>query len=115
MEQFDPPFYKMASASLTDQRPAHQSALPPAAADDFHRHVQLEEILAAVEAVGTHDGAGNPNLMIAHATSTYPCKVEELNLRMIHTLKDRFPGVADRLFRTRDRPRTIHGSGGFGR
>ena len=28
-----------------------------------------------------------------HATSTYPCQPEEANLRMIATLRDRYPGV----------------------
>jgi len=32
-------------------------------------------------------------LLLAHATSTYPCPTEQLNLRMIHTLKRRFCGV----------------------
>ena len=30
-------------------------------------------------------------LMLTHATSTYPCEPEELNLGMIQTLKDNFP------------------------
>jgi N-acetylneuraminate synthase len=29
-------------------------------------------------------------LLIAHCTSAYPCKPEELNLHMIHTLKEEF-------------------------
>ena len=43
------------------------------------------EIFDAVGLVGTDD------LMIAHATSTYPCPVEELNLRMIETLGHWYP------------------------
>jgi N-acetylneuraminate synthase len=31
--------------------------------------------------------------MIAHSTSTYPCKLDELNLRMITTLKEKYPNV----------------------
>ena len=30
------------------------------------------------------------NLLITHCTSSYPCPPEELNLRMIPTLKDRY-------------------------
>ncbi len=30
-------------------------------------------------------------LMITHATSTYPCDPDELNLRMIQTLRETFP------------------------
>lgn len=33
------------------------------------------------------------NLMIAHATSSYPCKNEELNLKMIETLKLKYPEI----------------------
>ncbi len=45
----------------------------------------LEQIKAAVEIVGTQD------LVITHATSTYPCEPDELNLRMIQTLRSEFP------------------------
>jgi N-acetylneuraminate synthase len=44
----------------------------------------MEEIVAAVAA------AGESNLLIAHATSAYPCPLEDLNLNMIHTLKQQF-------------------------
>jgi N-acetylneuraminate synthase len=46
-----------------------------------------EEIESAVKVLGTD------NLLIAHSTSAYPCKVNELNLRMIQTLRSQFPGV----------------------
>jgi len=42
--------------------------------------------MSMVEALGT-DG-----LLIAHANSTYPCPPELLNLRVIHTLRDRYGG-----------------------
>ena len=45
----------------------------------------LEEIRDGVLA------AGRDNLLIAHATSTYPCPVDQLNLRMILTLKATYP------------------------
>jgi sialic acid synthase SpsE len=32
-------------------------------------------------------------LFIAHSTSAYPCKPEELNLKMIQTLGAKYPGV----------------------
>jgi N-acetylneuraminate synthase len=44
-----------------------------------------DEIDAAVQAVGQE------RLLIAHATSTYPCPVDELNLRMICTLEHAYP------------------------
>jgi N-acetylneuraminate synthase len=47
----------------------------------------MGEIERAVAAVGEDD------LLLAHSTSTYPCPVEQLNLRMIDTLKRRWPLV----------------------
>jgi N-acetylneuraminate synthase len=44
----------------------------------------MEEIERAVKAVGSE------NLLLMHATSTYPCEPEELNLRMVQTLRQRF-------------------------
>jgi N-acetylneuraminate synthase len=44
----------------------------------------MQEIRSAVEKLG------KGNLLIAHSTSTYPCPPEELNLRMIPSLKEAF-------------------------
>ena len=84
IEQFDVPCYKIASASLTD--------------DDLLRHMRskkrpilmstgmstLEQVDHAVELLGKED------LVIMHATSTYPALYEELNLRVIPMLKQRY-------------------------
>lgn len=86
-ERFEPPLYKAASASLTDHallRKMKSTGRPLIISTGMST---MEEIEAAVEAIGTD------NLLIAHSTSSYPCPVEELNLRMIHTLKDRWPDV----------------------
>jgi N-acetylneuraminate synthase len=45
----------------------------------------MEQIHKGVNAVG------EDNLVIMHCTSTYPCEPEELNLRMIETLRKEFP------------------------
>ncbi|MCS6989814.1 MAG: N-acetylneuraminate synthase family protein [Chloroherpetonaceae bacterium] len=85
MEQFNPPCYKAASASLTDidlLKKKKATGRPLIISTGMST---MEEIEAAVEAVGTD------NLLIAHATSTYPCPPEELNLRMIQTLKAKYP------------------------
>ena len=85
MERFEPPCYKAASASLTDHellRKMKGTGRPLMISTGMST---LEEIDDAVASVG---GA---NLLIAHATSTYPCPSHELNLRMIHTLQSRFP------------------------
>lgn len=82
---FDVPFYKAASASLTDiplLRKKRSTGKPLMISTGMSTE---EEIVNAVELIGRE------NLMIAHSTSTYPCKPEELNLRMISTLKKMFP------------------------
>jgi len=84
IEQFSPPCYKIASASLTD--------------DNLLRHYRrmerplilstgmssLEQIDHAVEILGKKD------LIILHATSTYPSQTKELNLKVITELKARY-------------------------
>lgn len=87
MEAFNPPFYKAASASLTDLpllAAMKRTGRPLIISTGMST---MEEIDAAVEALGT-DG-----LLIAHATSTYPCPPAELNLRMIETLRRKYPEV----------------------
>lgn len=47
----------------------------------------MEQIDAAIDIVGTDQ------LVLMHATSTYPMEPDEANLRMIPVLRDRYPGV----------------------
>ena len=85
VEQFAPPCYKAASASLTDVKllkKAKDTGRPLILSTGMST---MQEIESAVNAVGTN------NLLIAHSTSTYPCPPSQLNLRMIPTLKERFP------------------------
>jgi N-acetylneuraminate synthase len=85
LERFAPPCYKVASASLTDHEllaAMRETGRPLIMSTGMST---AREIDAAVEQVGTDD------LLIAHATSTYPCPVDELNLRMIQTLKRWYP------------------------
>ena len=85
IEVFDPPCYKVASASLTDHsllRKMKGTFKPVILSTGMST---MQEIDAAVNAIDTD------NLLIAHATSTYPCPLDELNLRMIDTLRKRFP------------------------
>ncbi len=84
IEQFSPPCYKIASASLTDiplLEKVKSTGRPVILSTGMST---LEEIAASVELLGTE------HLLIAHSTSTYPCPPEELNLRMIETLRERF-------------------------
>jgi N-acetylneuraminate synthase len=84
IEQFNPPCYKIASASLTDDnllRHHRKTGRPIVLSTGMST---LKQIDHAVEVLGTK------NLIIMHATSTYPSKLEELNLRAIGTLADRY-------------------------
>ena len=87
LEQFDVPAHKVASACLTD--------------DDLLRRLRatgrtvilstgmstMRQIRHAVEVLGSD------NIVLCHATSTYPARAAELNLRMIDTLQGEFPNV----------------------
>ena len=86
MEQFAPPCYKIASASLTDQvmiGKLLETGRPLILSTGMST---MEQIHEAVNFIGDKSP-----LLIMHATSTYPAKHEELNLRMITTLRDTFP------------------------
>jgi N-acetylneuraminate synthase len=85
MQRFSPPCYKAASASLTDV-PLLQAMRATGKPLMISTGMSTtEEIAAAVHATGTRE------LLIAHSTSTYPCPIDELNLRMIRTLKQGYP------------------------
>lgn len=84
IEQFDPPCYKIASASLTDDnllRHHRQYGRPMILSTGMSSLAQIDH---AVEVLGTDD------LILMHCTSTYPSKLEELNLRGIPALKERY-------------------------
>lgn len=84
IDGFNPPCYKIASASLTD--------------DNLLRHTRAknkpvilstgmsspEEVDHAVEVLGKKD------LVILHSTSTYPSNYDELNLRVIPEFRKRY-------------------------
>lgn len=87
LEQFKPVAYKVASASITDLEMLDKlrgTGKPIFLSTGMST---MEEIEEAVSVIGTD------NLMIAQSTSTYPCQLEELNLKVINTLKEKFPGV----------------------
>lgn len=87
LEKFKPLIYKVPSASLTDHsllRKIKATGRPVIISTGMSRIHEIEE---AVLILGTE------NLLIAQATSTYPCPVEELNLHVIRTYKEIFPGV----------------------
>jgi N-acetylneuraminate synthase len=85
IEQFGPRLYKAASASLTDHRLLRRmkaTGKPLIISTGMSTMGEIEDAARAI---------GLPGLLIAHSTSTYPCPPEELNLRMIRTLRQRFP------------------------
>lgn len=84
MERYKPPCYKVASATLTDQgilRKLRGLGRPILLSTGMST---LEQIDAAVSATGTE------NLVLLHAVSTYPAHYEELNLRVIPALMERY-------------------------
>lgn len=85
LEQFEPPYYKAASASLTDHELLKKMKGTNRTLIISTGMSTWEEIEGAVAAIGTD------RLWIAHSTSAYPCHPSELNLKMIHTLKAKFP------------------------
>jgi N-acetylneuraminate synthase len=85
LAQFHTPAYKVPSASLTDHNllcHVRRTGKPVVISTGMST---LEQIKAAVNVIGTDQ------LVIMHCTSTYPCEPEELNLRMIPTLRELFP------------------------
>jgi N-acetylneuraminate synthase len=82
--QFDVPCYKIASASLTDDallRHTRAVGKPVILSTGMSSEAEIDH---AVEVLGTND------LVILHAVSTYPARYDELNLRCIRTLAERY-------------------------
>lgn len=82
--QFDVPCFKIASCSLTDAnllRHTRKVGKPIILSTGMST---LEQVDTAVEALGRKD------LILLHACSTYPAYYEELNLKAIHTLRQRY-------------------------
>lgn len=87
IEKFNLPLYKTASAALTDFSllEKHKKLNKPIMMSTGMSTIeQIEKAISFMD---------KNNLMIAHATSSYPCKNEELNLRMIETLKQKYPDI----------------------
>lgn len=84
VEQFAPACYKLASAAVTDKALLDKHVAT-------RRPIMLSTGMSTMEqirrAVSSLD---REQLLVAHATSTYPCPPEELNLRMIETLRTEF-------------------------
>jgi N-acetylneuraminate synthase len=84
MEQFNPPAYKIASASLTDDnllKHHRRTGRPLIVSTGMSNMAQVDH---AVSLLGTE------NLVLLHTTSAYPAKIADLNLKMIPALRERF-------------------------
>jgi N-acetylneuraminate synthase len=84
VEAFSPPCWKIASASLTDDallRHHRATGRPIIASTGMST---IEQIDHAVEVLGRDD------LVLLHTTSTYPSAIDELNLAVMATLRDRY-------------------------
>jgi N-acetylneuraminate synthase len=84
IEQFKPPAYKIASASLTDDnllRYHRKTKRPMIVSVGMSTIAQVDH---AVSVLGTED------LILLHTTSAYPAKIADLNLRMIPVLRERY-------------------------
>jgi N-acetylneuraminate synthase len=84
METFGPPCYKIPSAALTDEsllRRLRQTGRPLILSTGMSTMEQIERAVALLD---------RSNLLLTHATSSYPCEPEELNLRAIETLRRKF-------------------------
>ena len=84
IDEFNPPCYKIASASITDDnllRHTKSKGKPILLSTGMSN---MEEIRHAVSILG------EDNLVIMHCTSTYPSNADEMNLRVIETFKKEF-------------------------
>lgn len=81
---YEPKFLKIASASLTDSSLLieHKNKnLPIILSTGMSTMEQIEKAINILE---------RKNLILLHCTSSYPCKIEELNLKTINTLIEKF-------------------------
>jgi N-acetylneuraminate synthase len=84
ISRFDVPCFKIASATLTDDHLMQHTRAAGKPIILSTGMSTLEQIDHAVEVLGTRD------LVLLHACSTYPANYEELNLRVIPALQERY-------------------------
>jgi len=85
IESFDPPCYKIASASLTDDnllRHTRAQGKPVILATGMST---MEQVDHAIDVLGVEQ------LVVLHACSTYPAHYDELNLAVIREFRSRYP------------------------
>ncbi|WP_285547563.1 N-acetylneuraminate synthase family protein [Streptomyces lavendulae] len=87
LEKFGVPAHKVASASLTDDELLLALRATGKTVILSTGMSTPQQIRHAVEVLGS------ANVVLLHATSTYPAKAEELNLRVVNTLQEEYPNV----------------------
>ncbi|MFD3872045.1 N-acetylneuraminate synthase family protein [Streptomyces sp. NPDC058623] len=87
LEKFDVPAHKVASASLTDDELLLALRATGRTIILSTGMSTPRQIRHAVEVLGSE------NIVLLHATSTYPARAEELNLRVIQSLEAAYPNV----------------------
>ena len=84
IDQFNPPCYKIASASLTDDellKYTKSKGKPILLSTGMSTMEEIEHVI---------DILGEENTIIYHCTATYPANSDEINLNCIKTLKEKF-------------------------
>lgn len=84
IDQFNPPCYKIASASLTDNnllKHTKSKGKPILLSTGMSTQEQIQHAV---------DILGEDNLVIFHCTSTYPSNNNEINLKVIPALKEKY-------------------------
>ena len=87
LEGFDVPAHKVASACLTDDELLSRLRATGRTIILSTGMSTMRQIRHAVEVLGSY------NIVLCHATSTYPAHTSELNLKMINTLQGEFLNV----------------------
>ena len=83
IEQFAPRYYKIASASLTDDNLLRHTA-------DKGRELIVSTGMSTLEEVDHALEVINRPVTLMQCTSSYPCDTAELNLRVIQSLRHRY-------------------------
>jgi len=84
IDKFNPPCYKIASASLTDDnllKYTKSKGKPVLISTGMSTMEQIEHAVSVL---------GEDNIILYHCTATYPANSDEINLNCIKTLKDKF-------------------------
>ena len=85
MNELSLPAFKLASASLTDKKTIDamiKTSRPIIISTGMSTENEIDK---------TVDYLDDYEFAILHSTSSYPCNIEELNLNMIKTLKQKYP------------------------